>query len=246
MSGAVSNMKARQIRIAILTATVALFITLVANLGIVLAQSTVSPQTADARTEARKIWEKVLTRCGDSYYFFESNHKLLYEYKDVSFSVSPSRALTRADQLNGVEWAGVAFMLATADRYRTETGRWEMWGALNAESDRRYDLDPRDWENSGFLHLPNVFKMAKINGRWSFWSSIEGATDIPVDLTKNTLSGPSCVSIPETAEFESARGKNGDPVQMHADAKVNSIKSDKSNLTRPAVPAMRLSQLAAT
>lgn len=56
----------------------------------------------EAEVQIKTMWEKVYTKCGDSYYNYAPN---CLQYKEVTFIAKPHE-LKDVDKLNGTEWAG--------------------------------------------------------------------------------------------------------------------------------------------
>jgi len=78
-----------------------------------------NPVDSEAQTIARGYWDKVLAKCGDSYYAARWSAEPLEatEFREVSFGIVPN-AISRADQLNGIQWDGNAVLVARL--YRTQ------------------------------------------------------------------------------------------------------------------------------
>lgn len=57
---------------------------------------------SQSTSEIQKMYEKIYTHCGDSYYSHVTN---FVQHKEVTFTAEP-RELRDVDKLNGIEWAG--------------------------------------------------------------------------------------------------------------------------------------------
>jgi hypothetical protein len=63
---------------------------------------------SEAETTAQKLWDKIVKKCGDDYFYAGSTldpSDVLLEFKDVAFNVVP-KEVSKASQLNGLEWEG--------------------------------------------------------------------------------------------------------------------------------------------
>lgn len=132
-----------------------------------------SSADAEAQAQAQQFVEAQLTRCGDSYYGIRrlAHDNTLYQFKNPKITVK-SRALTHADQLNGIEWKGES------------TFRSEVW--------RTYD------ERSGWSPWEQVFmtvdiglseELYKEKGQWKF-----GSTG---DFTPHSFEKIDCAKVPQ-------------------------------------------------
>lgn len=84
---------------------------------------------AEAQTAARRLWDSVLTKCGQSYFTQVDvlGNSYLREFSEVIFRVMPD-ALSEADRKNGVKWAGRAFLRASTYRqFDRKSGTWGAW-----------------------------------------------------------------------------------------------------------------------
>lgn len=100
-----------------------------------------------ANAEANAQWEQLFARCGESYLYKDDKHAVLHEFRDVSLEVTP-RALTEADRLNGVRWAGVFSLSAKAFRQQSHYSKaWDKW------------------KDRGYLQI----KARDVNGKWFFF-----------------------------------------------------------------------------
>jgi len=149
------------------------------------------------------MWRRVLTKCGDSEYL---NFGRLVQYKDVKYSVVP-KPVSRADQMNGVQWRGYAIMAAAVFRFQGEkpgTGGTELaWSGW-------YDGDPiTRVEHSSQARIDreitgnNIVQLTKRAGKWEFY--VENAPDFGLDSIINDKA--SCPLIPGTAEHDEATRK---------------------------------------
>jgi protein TonB len=137
------------------------------------------PANADGQTAAQYLWDTILTKCGDSWYYGGSKLELadrtgehitdgvdpnfgqpfeptslMWEYKGVKFEFS-SRKVSQAEALNGVTWKGVAGVKMTAWRARDLHGNWSEWKG------------PQEYANG--LNKNKVV-VEKINGAWVYIS----------------------------------------------------------------------------
>jgi hypothetical protein len=83
----------------------------------------VSPLIAEAQHQAEQFWGKWLTKCGDSY--FDGPPGSLREFKEIKFGIVAA-PLSRADELNGIQWKGNSMYAARAMREQ-EKGVWGAW-----------------------------------------------------------------------------------------------------------------------
>jgi hypothetical protein len=117
-----------------------------------------SAQQNDVKSAADRLWAKLLTKCGDTYYtggysFGDDQHfeglglplfpkptsddvtKAAAEFKGVSFVITTLN-VTQADKLNGIEWSGILDLYSTA--FRTKGPQDSGWGEWeNGSGDRR-------------------------------------------------------------------------------------------------------------
>ena len=86
--------------------------------------------TTEADLAARRLWDAVLTKCGDSYLLRDGDST--EEYRQVSFR-TVSIKLSDADRLNGKDWLGAAVLSAHVWR-KTDfdgNGTARGWGEWN-------------------------------------------------------------------------------------------------------------------
>jgi hypothetical protein len=81
---------------------------------------------ADAGSQARGYWERVFTKCGNSYFLKLNDYILVVEYRDLLMDVS-AQPLDEADRLNGVRWRGSARLAEQPFRTGTSGGSSNMW-----------------------------------------------------------------------------------------------------------------------
>jgi hypothetical protein len=70
-----------------------------------------SPLDAEARVEALKVMEGMLTQCGDKYYIWNDigwNHNEFIEFQDKPHFSIGSGPVSDMDRLNGLTWQGSA------------------------------------------------------------------------------------------------------------------------------------------
>jgi hypothetical protein len=140
----------------------------------------------EVRAVAQRFWDSVFTKCGDSYYYKDFSTGI-QQYRGLSFDVTGSRPLTAADQLNGVQWNGLAIAAAKSIRYFAEgyasdrtAPSWSLWmdGSSVADAKRLFSVDNKfsDWHP----HIPSdkfagaSVEMTKRNGNWSFYPQAAG------------------------------------------------------------------------
>jgi hypothetical protein len=124
------------------------------------------------------LWDKLLTRCGDSYYYYlwgdvrdvRGNQRvdaLIVEYKNASFDFE-SLPVSEADKLNGVQWAGYAIMFSRNYRPRTlgvDAASWGKWGFWRDGTTRtKADANTHNSDSDGL----NIVGMSKRRGSLSF------------------------------------------------------------------------------
>lgn len=79
---------------------------------------------AQAKIEAAKAWDALVTKCGDSFYSFIGSQ--LSEFRFVSITVEEHR-LSEADKLNQIEWEGRTYFNTRAWRTYWTNSRPEHW-----------------------------------------------------------------------------------------------------------------------
>lgn len=97
------------------------------------------PEKAEAEATAKQLWDVLLTKCGDSYFYagspFDASGNLTIlqaqnrqpqatEFKGARFALVPLE-MSQAQQLNGIEYIGQMTMVSAAFR----TGAGGNWGA---------------------------------------------------------------------------------------------------------------------
>jgi hypothetical protein len=123
----------------------------------------------EAQKTAQQMWEKLLAKCDDSYYFNTSlDNKSFHviQYKTPSFDVR-SLPLSQADKLNGAAWMGYAVLLAPAYRVFqwSDDGSLKLWRPWHDGTHlKKLARTPSMGNNSGM----NIVAMAKREGTWSF------------------------------------------------------------------------------
>ncbi len=124
----------------------------------------------DARTAVHEYWMTRFEDCGESTWYarvsllFAQGRLHYVEVKEPSISVTPV-SLTRADELNGVQWKGTTHLEAAASRRflfkrKAWTDYWPGLGAL----DNAPALKPGD-----YVHTLSV-EAVKRNDTWTFES----------------------------------------------------------------------------
>lgn len=130
--------------------------------------------TSEAEAFVRKAFEKIYTKCGDSYF---GNTLGLREYKGVEFTVKKID-LSDADRLNGIEWKGIVSISFKLTRsYNTLTRKWDDWGSS---------------ENpflSGFAALPGPFQIERRKGKW-------GGVNLSLPSVPSSQKKATCDDIP--------------------------------------------------
>lgn len=89
-----------------------------------------SGPASEAKKEAEKYWNSVLTKYGDSYYGIRIDPSLpegvLYQFKEPQITFKEQR-VSDADRLNGLEYAAISTV--TYKAYRKNWRRqWQAWG----------------------------------------------------------------------------------------------------------------------
>lgn len=135
---------------------------------------------------AQLFWDAILTKCGDSYFYYSNEGVYaggwkLTQYKDVTFSLE-KELVSRADQLNGVQWSGTAHLRSSANRFISQNGRWSQW----------YDID-------GKMGVT----LTKRNNEWHFGDGDPLDGDYNVDAMSRNKQG--CGVATSTNPFSSTR-----------------------------------------
>ena len=100
---------------------------------------------SEADRMAQQVWDALLTKCGDSYFYsgsvFDrsgmiadlkmSKHQSVYEFKKVRFNLVPMR-VSEAEQMNGIQYIGRMTMIAGV--YRSDGGAWSDGPAMQARN----------------------------------------------------------------------------------------------------------------
>ena len=149
-----------------------------------------SPADMEAQTMAQKLWETVLTKCGDSYYYYGTYvHPMsgtqfsLEQYKGMTFGIIP-RSLSAADKLNGLEWEGSAVMGSTVYRGTSAepSAPFEAFGANNSMLHGPWEKWG-EWVDGGGLAL--VFRDFKRGMGWMDTRIGDGSPWNAIRMTKN-------------------------------------------------------------
>jgi hypothetical protein len=172
-----------------------------------------SPERSSYEAEkvAGQLWDKLLTRCGDSYYLYLpfkaglSDHFEQWQYKGVRFYVVP-RSFSSRQETNGVQWEGVAVMSAMSFRSRTAKpgtgaakdadpkawGAWRPWGDGFVPSNAFLRDMPQ-----GIGDPPNVIQLRKEKGKWLFrpHESRTSSNDVIGDLDEIARRKPFCADL---------------------------------------------------
>ena len=223
-------------------------------------------QKKEAEEHARILWSKILTRCGDSYYYTGSGLDNLTmtgqpfpfssgpdanitEFRDVTFDVHPSGAVSTADEMNaagnGMEEAETTSLLSMVYRVgNTTSGTWSNFleGPLSPLSDiavARAAVNPAVPGSTaghlipplaGFAGAAGVITvhMQKKNGQWSY--SLGGfmgyITRSEADLMASDDDGPSHEPIvtAHDAAVRMAYRSNGAPIHRVTCAVAQQVK----------------------
>jgi hypothetical protein len=181
------------------------------------------PILEEAKSMANKYWTSTMTHCGESYYsvallagageggWTGVTRHTLYEHRNLSFVVEPQE-LTQADQLNGTEWHGLAYLTYSA--YRSSALAGDVGGAVwGPWSD--YDRDPFGRS----AHMPGLW-LKRQHGEWTISiSALDGNGGGPINVSlRDAISASvdsewqpaTCSSIPGTAEFRQAAIKKAE------------------------------------
>jgi hypothetical protein len=120
-------------------------------------QGSPAPKPApEVSAAAQTFWNKVLRKCGDSYYYAGYSAGTAsgawIQYKTPSFSILPG-PISPADRLNGKEWQGRLFMTASLVRVDyfvnprySATGGFEWFDGTKAMSNLVHGLQEADME----------------------------------------------------------------------------------------------------
>jgi hypothetical protein len=142
-----------------------------------------SPLDAEARVEALKVLEGMLTQCGDKYYIWNDigwNHNEFIEFRDKPHFSIGSGPVSDMDRLNGLTWQGSAGMSgSSAERVL-----------------KRHEIDP--WQEG----QGHGFQLRKINNVWKFsqtWREGEPLVDSFTDK----------VPCEQVSEYLSQNGVSG-------------------------------------
>jgi uncharacterized protein DUF1566 len=167
--------------------------------------------SADAQAAAGRLWDAVVKKCGAKTYALPlyAHGGSLHEGNSVSeldkpsFKVEPE-TIARAEELNGVQWKGLAILSAAA--VLGSDGRWyEPSGELS----RRRNNEVR------------AFGMVKIKGAWRYMTLYGGSIvydtgDWDLDIAMSKDKAPSCAEIPGTPDFAVAQ-RNAEDAQRKAE-----------------------------
>lgn len=135
------------------------------------------PVNAQGQQAAQYLWDTILSKCDDVWYYRGSELELaedvldrghtIWAYKGVTFQLS-RRTVSQAEALNGITWKGVATMKVTAWRKRDDDGKWGSWKNPTDSTDPFSRLDPYQ------------VLVEKVNGEWFYQSAhfLDKYTDI--------------------------------------------------------------------
>jgi hypothetical protein len=154
---------------------------------------------AEAKKMAHQLWEKMLTKCGNYYYYFARGQQRLTQYTGVTFDILP-RVISRADQMNGIQWKGFAAMTSSASRSQLVRGH-ERWGTWQGWlwSDSTVTMAQLKEDPHLTAALPSVVFMTKNGGQWSFSVDFHPDNNDVSKLDEIALGKPSCAAIPDAA-----------------------------------------------
>jgi hypothetical protein len=164
-------------------------------------------QNPQAEKLASQLWDKLLRKCGTSYYLYlpaqnGSNGRVeMWQYNDVRFELVSRAPAKRA---SGTQWEGVAVMNASAFRSRTAKGQpdsydlktWDGWKPWSDAFVPSHAFLMEMVPNTG--DPPNVIWMRKAGGKWSFWtagSRATGYSDNMSALDEIARRKPSCTEL---------------------------------------------------
>jgi hypothetical protein len=180
---------------------------------------------AEAERFARDLWDKLLTKCGDSYYFYsavvlhgDSRQFTLSQYKNVSFATRP-QTVSEADRMNGIQWQGLAIMIAGLHRNqrvglrpipqslqdnqaawktfdREPWGRWDDWLGNGKGDASALPVNDRGDTELGSGSSNRVW-MTKRDGKWSLHVSFNVDNQDLSDIDQIAQRRPTCAEIPE-------------------------------------------------
>lgn len=118
-------------------------------------------RNSEADVEAKRYWEKMLTRCGDRYFTGLPPREVWKEYMVTEYK-DPSPLLvegmvTPTDKLNGFEWQGKMSMHFNNVRYSGYGAAEAFYGPPGKGGWSR-------WLDGGYMEQT----LAKINGQWFY------------------------------------------------------------------------------
>jgi hypothetical protein len=124
-----------------------------------------------AADEIRNIYGSIYAKCGDSYYRIETGMPPTYrQFKEVTFQAAP-RALSEADRLNGVEWAGKVNVSSRFVRSTFAQAGRQRWGDYGVPAEVAH------------------FSARKVKGNWQL--------DNMFPSLRRMYQKPTCAEIPK-------------------------------------------------
>lgn len=108
-----------------------------------------SPLDAEAKIQATKVFDGLVTKCGDNYYMWNDQggeHGWAIEFREKPVLTVGSLPVGEMQKMNGLEWTGLVSFQASADKIHWPSMDWS-WG----------------WGS-------HSFRLSKINGAWVYIS----------------------------------------------------------------------------
>jgi hypothetical protein len=126
---------------------------------------TIQSMEAEARRLVQQYWDRVLTKCGDSYYYTamgagELAGGAVFQIKgDVSFRLARSpHQLSPADKANGLEWEGTSLM--TPIGLTRQAAFYTASGGLVLQA-------WEEWKDAPSRELLERLELRRVRGAWS-------------------------------------------------------------------------------
>jgi hypothetical protein len=134
---------------------------------------------------AKKIWELLLTKCGESYYYYvyepvtlldgtkvnDRGRGFLHEFRGIAFKLLPE-PVSPAERLNGVQWKGHTYIEVTASRELEVKKRGPSVSFLQYSEPIATTNGPVwsniKWSDKGGENVGESVSMTKVNNKWVF------------------------------------------------------------------------------
>ena len=145
-------------------------------------------RSSEAEMVAASLWRTISTTCPvpgtTATSTFLRSDLAIVEFRDARTNLFPWH-LTKADELNGTQFKGLAVLRASAHRFKGASG--DKWETPRETRNNIFDGEELYREHSGYRYKwPEmwVVVMEKKNGRWSFRFS---QFETPETLGQNSL-----------------------------------------------------------